>query len=225
MVESVFRGMLLSAVRGWVIESERESRIGVCVECSVRGRDFSEKKVYKCDLCGRWFCEKHVKPRTFLIRGVDDFQGLQIPEGLGLGDVPVEKTPEQVTMMLGSAPRLAGDFAEKIKDRVKSGKAKQTKWKGEDSHPDFEFTKKWLEEFDMGDGTRGVLIKRALARMNRYRFGEKAEAFNLKKTNLAGKAESAAVLKTERHFPTKEILFLVALLALAIAFWFLLGYY
>jgi hypothetical protein len=215
--------MLLSAVRGQVIEPETGSQIGVCAECSVRDRDFSEKKLYKCELCGRWFCEKHVRPRTFLIRGVDDIQDFQIPEGLGLNDVPGEKTPEQVTMILGSLPGLTEDFAQQIKDRIRSGKEKQKKWKGEDSHPDFQFTKKWLEELGIEDRKRSILTKRALARMNRYRLAEKAETFNLKKRNLANEAASTEVLKTKRHFPTKEVGFLIALLALAIAFWFLLG--
>lgn len=193
------------------------------MECSVRDRDFSEKPLYKCALCGRWFCEKHVRPRTFLIRGVDDVQDLEIPEGLGLNDVPVEKTPEQVTMIAGSAPAWIKEFAEKIKGGFKSGEKKQNKWKAGDSHPDFQFTKKWLEELDTEEKKRNMLIKRALARMNRYRLGEKAETFNLKKRNLADEAASTEVLKTERHFPTKEVGFLIALLALAIVFWFLLG--
>lgn len=193
------------------------------MECSVRDRDFSEKELYKCGLCGRWFCEKHVRPRTFLIRGVDDVQDFKIPEGLGLNDVPVEKTPEQVSMILGSLPGSAEDFAQQIKDRIKFGERKQKKWKGEDSHPDFQFTKKWLEDLGIDDRERSILIKRAMARMNRYRLGEKAEAFNLKKRD-ADQAASTEVLKRERHFPTKEVVFLIALLALAIGFWFLSGW-
>lgn len=170
------------------------------------------------------FCEKHVRPRTFLIRGVDDVKDFQIPEGLGMNDVPDEKTPEQVSMILGSLPGLTEDLAQQIKDRVKPGKGKQNKWNGEDSHPDFQFTKKWLEELGIEDRKRSILIKRALVRMNRYRLAEKAGTFNLKKRNLAEKAASTEVLKTKRHFPTKEVVFLIALLALVIIFWFLSGW-
>jgi len=126
-------------------------------------------------------------------------------------------------MILGSLPGSAEDFAQQIKDRIKSGKGNQKKWNGEDSHPDFQFTKKWLEELGIEDRKRSTLIKRALARMNRYRLAEKAGTFNLKKKTLADRAESTEVLKTKRHFPTKEVVFLIALLALAIVFWFLLG--
>jgi hypothetical protein len=41
------------------------------VECCVRDRDFSQKKVYHCELCDRWFCEKHIEPRLAFIRDYD----------------------------------------------------------------------------------------------------------------------------------------------------------
>jgi len=34
----------------------------------VRDRDFSKKKVYRCELCERWFCEGHIEPRLAFIR-------------------------------------------------------------------------------------------------------------------------------------------------------------
>jgi hypothetical protein len=129
-----------------------------------------------------------------------------------------------VTMIAGSAPAWIKEFAEKIKCGFKSGERKQNKWKDEDSHPDFQFTKKWLEELDIEEKKRNMLIKRALARMNRYRLREKAETFNLKKRNLADEAASTEVLKTEKHFPIKEVGFSLALLALVIIFWFLSGW-
>ena len=211
-----------------VIEPETESRIGTCAECSVRDRDFSEKKLYKCETCDRWFCEKHVRPRTFLIRGVDDIQNLEIPEGLGLNDVPTERTPKQVTatqqMFLGDSVAWIRERVGDFKDRVKSRKGKQNKWKGEDSHPDFQFTKKWLGELGIDDRKRSIIIKRASIRMNRYKLAEKAEKFNLNKRSLLEEATSTEASKTERHFPTKEVVFLVALLALVIVFWFLSGW-
>lgn len=57
------------------MSEERESRIDTCVECCVRDRDSSEKKVYRCELCDRWFCEKHFEPRLAFIRSyqaIDD---------------------------------------------------------------------------------------------------------------------------------------------------------
>jgi len=53
------------------IEPEGESRIDTCVECVVRDRDFSQKKVYHCELCERWFCERHLKPRLAFIRDLE----------------------------------------------------------------------------------------------------------------------------------------------------------
>lgn len=38
------------------------------MECVVRERDFSQKAVYFCELCERWFCEKHIEPRLAFIR-------------------------------------------------------------------------------------------------------------------------------------------------------------
>ncbi|HLE75224.1 MAG TPA: hypothetical protein VI864_04170 [Candidatus Bathyarchaeia archaeon] len=48
---------------GIVIESERESHLGVCHECNVKEGNSSQKRVYRCDLCNKWFCEKHLKPK------------------------------------------------------------------------------------------------------------------------------------------------------------------
>lgn len=53
------------------MEPERESRIDSCVECCVRDRDFSQKKVYRCELCERWFCEKHLKPKLAFMRDLN----------------------------------------------------------------------------------------------------------------------------------------------------------
>lgn len=70
------------------IESERESRIDSCVECCVRDRDFSKKKVYRCDLCDRWFCEKHFEPRLAFIKDLDASE--KIPEISALYHTEVE---------------------------------------------------------------------------------------------------------------------------------------
>lgn len=44
-------------------ETEREAKIDSCYECSVKEHDSSQKKVYYCELCGKWFCERHLKPK------------------------------------------------------------------------------------------------------------------------------------------------------------------
>jgi hypothetical protein len=50
------------------MESKEDFRIDICVECKVRDGDSSKKKVFKCGLCERWFCEKHREPRLAFIR-------------------------------------------------------------------------------------------------------------------------------------------------------------
>jgi len=42
--------------------TERESRVDSCCECCKEG-DFSLKSVFHCELCDKWLCEKHVKPK------------------------------------------------------------------------------------------------------------------------------------------------------------------
>jgi hypothetical protein len=49
------------------MKSEKDSRIDTCVECYVRDRDFSKKKVHYCELCQKWFCEKHLSPKLVFI--------------------------------------------------------------------------------------------------------------------------------------------------------------
>jgi hypothetical protein len=53
----------VSNLREYTIEPERESRIDICFECVVKDEDFSEKKVFRCELCNKWFCEKHLSPK------------------------------------------------------------------------------------------------------------------------------------------------------------------
>jgi len=48
--------------------SEREYRLDVCPECKVREGDSSEKKLFQCRYCERWFCERHLEPRLAVIR-------------------------------------------------------------------------------------------------------------------------------------------------------------
>jgi hypothetical protein len=40
-----------------------ESKIGVCSRCLVRDDDKTEKKLYRCSLCGEFFCRKHIQPK------------------------------------------------------------------------------------------------------------------------------------------------------------------
>jgi len=45
------------------MEPEREPKIGSCYECSIKEKDSSKKQVYYCELCGKWFCERHLEPK------------------------------------------------------------------------------------------------------------------------------------------------------------------
>ena len=178
---------------GGFIEPDTVSHVAACVECCVRDRDFSEKKVYECELCGRWFCERHIKPRIFLIKGLDG--------------LPDRKRPEKASGM---------GWIEKLTSR----KREQLEWKSEDTHPDLQFTQKWLEELDIDEEKRSELVKRAVDRMNRYYSQEKLQAVNLRYKELKDKMKSRERLETERHFPTRDIAFLLVILALAILFWY-----
>jgi len=155
------------------------------------------------------------------MRGVDDVQDEQMPEGLGLNDVPVDRSPEQGSLLLGTSVGWVEDRAREIRDRIKSRKERRVKWKRGDSHPDFQYTKKWLEELHIEEKKRNDLTRRALNRMKRYYSRERLEAVNLNHEELGYKADSTDKSVTERHFPTKDVVFLVALLALAIVVWLL----
>ena len=45
------------------MESTRESQLGICYECNTKDGDSSQKPVYRCDVCQKWFCEGHLKPK------------------------------------------------------------------------------------------------------------------------------------------------------------------
>ena len=51
--------------------SEKEYRLDVCPECKVREEDSSKKKLYQCQLCERWFCEKHLEPKLAVFRDLE----------------------------------------------------------------------------------------------------------------------------------------------------------
>jgi len=201
------------------IESEKQSRIGACAECVARRGDFSEKRVNECELCGRWFCEKHIRPRTFLVRGLDDIQGKQIPEGMGLNDVPDEATPEQGTLMFGTSANWIGSRWREFKDKLRSRDGGPGKARYGDTHPDIQYTKKWLEELNADGRKRSEVMKRALGRMNHYYSQEKSQKVSLGDAEPGDKAESEEKQRQLRHFPTKEVAVLLLLLALAVIFW------
>lgn len=48
--------------------SQREHHTDVCPECKHREGDSSEKKLFQCRYCERWFCERHLEPRLAVIR-------------------------------------------------------------------------------------------------------------------------------------------------------------
>jgi hypothetical protein len=45
------------------MELEKGTQTGICYECSTKNADSSQKRVYHCDICKKWFCEKHQKPK------------------------------------------------------------------------------------------------------------------------------------------------------------------
>jgi hypothetical protein len=46
---------------------EPEVKIGQCPRCLARDADQNEKKLFRCSLCGVWYCEKHVLPKSCYI--------------------------------------------------------------------------------------------------------------------------------------------------------------
>lgn len=40
-----------------------KQEIGICYECSTKDMDSSKKIVYQCDVCNKFFCELHSKPK------------------------------------------------------------------------------------------------------------------------------------------------------------------
>jgi hypothetical protein len=48
---------------GCPIELHKESRIAVCEECFLKEGGSTQKTVYHCNLCDKWFCETHSKPK------------------------------------------------------------------------------------------------------------------------------------------------------------------
>ena len=37
--------------------------MGICYECSTQNMDSSQKRVSHCEICNKWFCEAHLKPK------------------------------------------------------------------------------------------------------------------------------------------------------------------
>jgi hypothetical protein len=45
------------------MEKTEKSEFGICYECSTKDTDSSEKTVYQCDVCHKWFCDLHQKAK------------------------------------------------------------------------------------------------------------------------------------------------------------------
>jgi hypothetical protein len=45
------------------METTENKELGICHECSTKDGDSSKKPVHYCDLCNKWFCELHLKPK------------------------------------------------------------------------------------------------------------------------------------------------------------------
>ena len=43
--------------------STEDSELGICYECSTQDWDSIQKRVFQCEKCKKWFCEKHLKPK------------------------------------------------------------------------------------------------------------------------------------------------------------------
>jgi hypothetical protein len=79
--------------------------------------------VYRCELCERWFCEKHLKPRLAFIKDLN----------------VIDKIPE-----------IRALYYTEIQGKEGKG------------HPDFQYSRKRLEELDIEEKIRFELINKAL---------------------------------------------------------------
>lgn len=64
---------------GIELEILDEKEYGSCYYCYPRG-DIMEKRIYMCELCKKWFCEKHINAkepmsREKMIEEIDEYQG------------------------------------------------------------------------------------------------------------------------------------------------------
>jgi|GEM_PF-5503654 len=53
-------------------ENNENHMFGICPECKIRDGDSTIKKLYRCPYCGRWFCEKHIRPKMVTLRDAID---------------------------------------------------------------------------------------------------------------------------------------------------------
>jgi hypothetical protein len=121
---------------------------------------------------------------------VDDIEDEQIPEGIGLGDAPTEPSQEQSSLLLGTSVSWVQDRAQGFMDRLRFRHGKEKQGKRGDSHPDFQYTRKWLEKLDIEDRKRDELTRRALNRMKHYYSQEKLQAAKSKHQEPTTKIES-----------------------------------
>jgi hypothetical protein len=45
------------------MDPEKEPKIDSCYECCAKEGNTSKKQVYYCELCDKWFCERHLEPK------------------------------------------------------------------------------------------------------------------------------------------------------------------
>lgn len=90
----------------------------------------------------------------------------------------------------------------------------QKEWNREETHPDFQYTKKWLEELDIEEKKRKQLLKEALDRMNHYYPRQQPQNVKPKYVEPRDEIESYEQPKRRRHFPTKKV---IGLLLMAVA--------
>jgi len=148
-----------------------------------------------------------------------------MPVGIAFDDVPVEPSPEQVGLLLGAAPSTIRDIGERIQDRFKNRGTKPKHMKLQDSHPDFQYTMKMLEELNIEGEKRSQLTKRASNRAHRYYSAERLSPINTDHAESGHRTEPEEMLRARKHFPAKDVAFLLLLLVLVIVIWYVLGRY
>jgi hypothetical protein len=45
------------------MEPEKDFQMGACDECTTKNMDSSQKRGGHCEICNKWFCEAHLKPK------------------------------------------------------------------------------------------------------------------------------------------------------------------
>jgi len=175
------------------MSEEGEHKIDTCVECCVRDNDFSEKKVFQCRLCERWFCERHIEPRLAFIKDLKAIE--ESPEIRALYYTEVEGKEEghpdfvysRIKLMeLDMEEKLRNELIKEALDRMngyyhrilpKSVREKRTK-KAMASEGDFHFIREEKTEIS-GENIREEEEREEVLREKRFNVNAKGLAFSV----------------------------------------------